>query len=58
MRIPVILGTGRVGRQSEKMANFVLEQVEASGIETELLDVKDHASRVGKLIDSIRQLLS
>ena len=39
--IPVILGTGRTGRQSEKVANYVVEQVEAfEGITTQLCDVK------------------
>lgn len=40
--IPVILGTAREGRQSEKVAGFVREQVvKHPAIETELLDVRD-----------------
>ncbi len=42
MYIPVILGTAREGRQSEKVAKFVLSSVKKAGIETELIDVKDH----------------
>jgi NAD(P)H-dependent FMN reductase len=39
--IPVILGTARVGRYSEKVASFVISKVKEAGIETQLLDVKD-----------------
>lgn len=42
MFIPVILGTAREGRESEKVAKFMLEEVENSGIETELIDVRDY----------------
>lgn len=42
MYIPIILGTAREGRRSERVAGFVLEQVKECGIETELIDVKDH----------------
>ena len=39
--IPVILGTTRQGRMSEKVANFVLAQIRGlSGVETELIDVR------------------
>ena len=41
--IPVILGTAREGRQSDKVARFLLEQFKLSDqVETELVDVKDH----------------
>mgnify|MGYP001578349140 CR=1 FL=1 len=42
--IPVILGTAREGRRSEKAANFVLKEFQKlhKEIETELLDVKDY----------------
>lgn len=40
--IPVMLGTAREGRRSEYAARFVVEQVKEAGIETELIDVKDH----------------
>jgi len=42
MFIPVILGTAREGRQSEKVARLVLEQVQAAGLRTELIDVRDY----------------
>jgi len=41
MNIPVILGTARAGRQSEKVANFILEEVKKAGFETEIIDVRD-----------------
>jgi len=38
--IPVILGTPRKGRQSELVANFILEQIgQRSDLETELIDI-------------------
>lgn len=42
MYIPVILGTAREGRRSERAASFVLDQVGRAEIETELIDVRDH----------------
>jgi NAD(P)H-dependent FMN reductase len=45
MYIPIILGTAREGRQSEKVAKFVLEQVKKIGSETELIDVRDYHIR-------------
>jgi len=41
MYIPVILGTARAGRQSEKAASFIFEEVKKAGIETEIIDVQD-----------------
>ena len=41
MFIPVILGTAREGRQSEKVAKFVLETVKEAGHETALADARD-----------------
>jgi len=39
--IPVILGTPRQGRESEKVANMVFEQTKKrAGVETELIDVR------------------
>src|SRR4051812_27718218 len=39
--IPVILGTARQGRESEHVAQFVLEQTKKrAGVETELIDVR------------------
>lgn len=48
MYIPVILGTNRPGRQSEKPAKFMLEEVLKSGLETELIDVADFAEEAVK----------
>lgn len=42
--IPVLLGTGRETRQSEKVAAYMLEQVKAAGIRTQLVDVRDVAT--------------
>ena len=42
MFIPVILGTARVGRESEKVANFILDETRKAGFETALLDVRDY----------------
>jgi len=42
MYIPIILGTARKGRQSEKAANYVLGEVKRAGLETELIDVRDY----------------
>ncbi len=40
--IPILLGTGRDGRQSEKVANFVLaESKKREELETQLIDVRD-----------------
>ncbi len=39
--IPVILGTPRQGRQSEYVANFIVEQIAArEAVETELIDIR------------------
>ena len=41
--IPLILGTGREGRYSEKAVNFVLGEIrKRPEIETELIDVRDY----------------
>ena len=49
MNIPIILGTAREGRQSEKAANYMLAQVQALGkIETELIDVRDYRIAASK----------
>ena len=45
MYIPVILGTAREGRQSEKVANFVLEEAKKAGVESEIIDVRDYRIR-------------
>lgn len=39
--IPVILGTSRQGRQSEHVAQFIVEQVsQREGVKTELIDIR------------------
>lgn len=41
--IPVVLGTGREGRQSEKVARFVAQKIsEKQGAEGFVVDVRDH----------------
>jgi len=42
MYIPVILGTARKGRYSEKVANFVLGEVKKAKIKTALVDVRNY----------------
>jgi NAD(P)H-dependent FMN reductase len=47
MYIPIILGTARTGRQSEKVARYLEHEVsKRSGIETEILDVADYQPSV------------
>jgi NAD(P)H-dependent FMN reductase len=41
--IPVLLGTAREGRQSEKAAIYVSEQLIAAGFDAPLVDVRDYA---------------
>lgn len=45
MNIPIILGTAREGRLSEKAAMFVKSEVELAGHKTEIIDVRDYAPR-------------
>ncbi len=42
MYIPIILGTAREGRQSEKVANFMLGEVKKAGHTSEIIDVRDY----------------
>lgn len=42
MYIPIILGTAREGRESEKVARFMLERAVEFGLESEILDVRDY----------------
>jgi len=43
MYIPIILGTAREGRRSEKVANYILRQArQLQNVETEILDVRDY----------------
>lgn len=39
---PIILGTARNGRQTEKAAKYVSKEAEKFGLETEILDVRDY----------------
>ena len=41
LSIPIILGTGRLGRQSEKVAKFVLAKILKSGFNSEIIDARD-----------------
>jgi len=41
MYIPIILGTARQGRQSEKAAKFMLAEAIKFGLESEVVDVRD-----------------
>lgn len=41
MYIPIILGTAREGRQSEKVAKFMLQETIKADLETEIIDVRD-----------------
>ncbi len=43
MYIPIILGTARVGRQSEKAAKFIMDEAVKKGLESEIIDVADFA---------------
>lgn len=40
--VPVLLGTARVGRQSEQVARLVVTEAQKYGFESELVDVKDY----------------
>ena len=40
--IPILLATGRNERQSEKVANYTLKQMQAFGFDTQIVDVRDH----------------
>jgi NAD(P)H-dependent FMN reductase len=42
MYIPVILGTAREGRFSDKVAQFVLGEARKAGLESEILDARDY----------------
>lgn len=39
--IPLILGTGRQGRESEKVAKYVWDKIQGVAMETEFVDVRD-----------------
>ena len=51
--IPILLATGREGRQSEKAAKFMFGEVEKYGLATELLDIRAFTlTRTDNVVDS------
>jgi len=42
MYIPVILGTAREGRQSEKVSRFIYELARKAGLDTEIVDIREY----------------
>ena len=42
LRIPIILGTARDGRRSEKAARFMLKEATNAGLESEIIDARDY----------------
>jgi len=42
MYIPVVLGTAREGRQSEKVARFIYRLAQNAGLETEIVDIREY----------------
>ncbi len=41
-KILVVLGTAREGRKSEKVANFIIDELRGNKFNVELLDIKDY----------------
>jgi len=60
MYIPIILGTAREGRQSKKVADFMLHETLNTGVESEILDVRNYrieaTDNTGKLLQAKRLL--
>ncbi|MEI7688859.1 MAG: NAD(P)H-dependent oxidoreductase [Candidatus Nomurabacteria bacterium] len=42
MYISIILGTGREGRQSEKVSNYMLQEIKKNNIQGEVIDARDY----------------
>lgn len=42
LNIPVLLGSGRTGRLSEKVAKYVFNFVKGAGFESQLVDIKEY----------------
>jgi len=42
MYIPIILGTAREGRQSEKVAKFMLQEMDKAALDSEIVDVREY----------------
>jgi len=40
--VPIILGTAREGRESEKVANFILQKTVEASLKSEIIDVRDY----------------
>jgi NAD(P)H-dependent FMN reductase len=40
--IPILLATAREGRESEKVANYILEKSQEHGLESEIIDVRNY----------------
>lgn len=53
MYIPIILGTARKGRQSEKVANYMLQETTKLGLNSEIIDVRDYRIEA---TDNIKEL--
>ena len=52
--IPILLGTARKGRQSEKVARFVFDETKQYGkFETELIDVRDFGISITEAITAL-----
>lgn len=45
MYIPIILGTGRIGRLSERVAKFLVKELEKRGVKSEIIDVRDYLEK-------------
>lgn len=56
MYVPIILGTARLGRESEKVAKFMLQELKESDLESEILDVRnyrlDATDRTGSQVEA------
>jgi NAD(P)H-dependent FMN reductase len=60
MYIPIILGTAREGRESEKVARFMLEKAIEFGLDSEIIDVRDYrlvATDNTKTSDAAKRLM-
>ncbi|MBU0572943.1 MAG: NAD(P)H-dependent oxidoreductase [Candidatus Margulisbacteria bacterium] len=55
MYIPIILGTAREGRFSEKVANLAMEIAKESGIDSEMVDIRDYRLAATDNIGNIPQ---
>jgi len=64
MYISIILGTGREGRQSEKVSNYMLQEIMKNNIQGEVVDVRDYridatdASGLSEKAKKYREIIS